>query len=419
MRDNSRLPRELIDAVTDILHNDDDRDALLTCSLVCSSWRLSSQRLLFRRVALALDRDDCKRLAQTLLSYPHLADYFRELQVYWYGYRPYEDRESRIEAHLAIDQSPLAAVLRKLSKLGKLQTIILYRLDWSLMTVDLRQSLRWVLMLPSITFLTLDIACYESDPVDLFQHPLTQEDQGENDDEQRPDLEPRHLSQLNLGLGSAGNCHAYVDWFLGPRSRFEVSHIQTLRVDNLREGDGQALNCLLRAIGSSLKHLEFYVPSKERMQSPEQGFNINLELNPNIRVLRLTNISLAEPLGDVDPRSIGMDWLLRFFSNIGTSNKIEQIQLEGLIGTEYRERCSRSGWVQFDRLLAGKFRKLQKLDIMLWATWHENNWFMYTMISLNIRDAHLLLVERGVSVDVWCEYGEWWVVGNDLDLFLP
>ncbi|KAF8529961.1 hypothetical protein JB92DRAFT_2859020, partial [Gautieria morchelliformis] len=71
----------------------------------------------------------------------------------------------------------------------------------SLMTVDLRQSLRWLLMLPSITFLTLDITWYGSGPpVDFFHDPLAPEDEEENDDESRPDLKRRHLSHLNLGV---------------------------------------------------------------------------------------------------------------------------------------------------------------------------------------------------------------------------
>ncbi|KAF8529960.1 hypothetical protein JB92DRAFT_2859013 [Gautieria morchelliformis] len=389
MRDNSTVPQELIDAVTDNLQDWRDRDALLACSLVCRSWRLSSQRILFRRVTLALDSDDCKRLAQTLLSYPHLADYFRELEVFWYDYMSYWDRAHRIEAHQAMDQSLFAAVLRKLSKL---QDIKLYRLDWNLLTVDLRQSLRWLLMLPSITFLTLDITRDESGSVDF-----------ENDDESRPALESRHLSHLNLRLGFAGNCHAYVDWFLGPRSHFEVSHIHTLCVDHLREGDEQALNRLLRTIGSSLKYLGFRVPVKVDMPSPELGFDIKLEFTPNIRCLCLVNISIALPLGDWEmyPESFGMNWLLRLLSNIGTSNKLEEIKLDALIGTGYREACSPSGWGQIDRLLAGKFRKLQKLDITLWATWDDRQ-NAYSGISKGIRKAHPLLVKRGVSVYVGC-----------------
>ncbi|KAF8518327.1 hypothetical protein JB92DRAFT_2903521 [Gautieria morchelliformis] len=394
MRDNNTLPQELIDAITDNLQDVRDRDALLACSLVRSSWRRSSQRLLFRRAYLALDRDDYKRLAQTLLSYPHLSNYFRELQVCWYDYRSYEDRKSRIEAHQAMDQSLFAAVLRKL---GNLQTIILYRLDWSLMTVDLRQSLRWVLMLPSITFLTLDITRDESNPVDFFQ-PLALEDQGEND-ESRPALERRQLSDLNLCLGSAGNCDAYVDWFLEPRSRFDVSHIQILRVAGLREVDEQALNHLLHTIGSSLIYLGFRVPIKVDLSSPELGFDI--KFTPNIRFLCLTNISIGLGDSEMHLETFGMDWLLRLLSNLGTSNKLEQIKLEALIGTKYREACSPSRWGQIDRLLAGNFRKLQTLDITLWATWADRQ-NAYSGISKGIRKAHPLLVKRGVSVYVGC-----------------
>ncbi|KAF8483249.1 hypothetical protein JB92DRAFT_3031995 [Gautieria morchelliformis] len=129
-----------------------------------------------------------------------------------------------------MDQPLFAAVLRKLSKLQK---IILYRLDWSLMTVDLHQSIRWVLMLPSITFLTLDIICDESGPVDFFQHPVALDDQGKNDDESRPALERRHLSHLNLGVAhtvfgcrssaqrrrTSSKPHASHNWQLAQRSR--------------------------------------------------------------------------------------------------------------------------------------------------------------------------------------------------------
>ncbi|KAF8478838.1 hypothetical protein JB92DRAFT_3045439 [Gautieria morchelliformis] len=324
MRDNSTVPQELIDAVTDNLQHGRDRDALLACSLVCRSWRLSSQRLLFRRVTLGLDRDHSKRLGQTLLSYPHLANYCR------------------------------------------------------------------------------------------FQHPVALDDQGKNDDESRPALERRHLSHLNLGLGFAGNCHAYVDWFLEPRSHFEVSHIRSLGVDHLRKGDEQALNRLLRTIGCSLKDLRFRVPVKGDMPSSELGFDIKLEFTPNIRCLCLTNISIGLSLGDSEmySESFGMNWLLRLLSNIGTSNKLEEIKLEALIGTGYREACSPSGWGQIDRLLAGKFRKLQKLDIALSATWHgwDNNdeyeEVEYEEVVRCMVAAHPLLSERGVSVNVRCLFAD-------------
>jgi F-box-like len=146
MRD-SRLPRELIDAVIDHLH--EDSGDLLACSLVCREWLPSSQRHLFRRVTFTLDEDRCEGLAQALLRSLHLADYIRELKV-----RVTTNWRAKDKAHLGTEQS-LPAVLRKLSKL---RSIELRNLDVDSLPVDLRQSLRWVLLLPSLTSLRLHCA---------------------------------------------------------------------------------------------------------------------------------------------------------------------------------------------------------------------------------------------------------------------
>jgi hypothetical protein len=261
---------------------------------------------------------------------------------------------------------------------------------------------------------------------------MTRKDQEENDEESKLDFPQRRLSRLDLDLVSRGNCRAYVDWFLGPRSCFEA-HIRTLRVDHLQHDDEEALNRLLRTIGRSLEHLEFHVPIQTDRGSeyppilnpsrisnfiglalPEPMFNIKLEFNSNIRFLRLTNIHMLKS-GVVSPKSFGLIWLLRFLSNIDTSNKLEQIQLEAIIGFDYRQACTASSWEQVDRLLAGKFRKLQKLDIKLWSTTGErDDSFAYSEIRQCMLDAHPLLVERGVSVDV---RGEWWGLDEDIDLF--
>ncbi|KAF8532015.1 hypothetical protein JB92DRAFT_1795366 [Gautieria morchelliformis] len=380
---------------------------LLACSLVCRSWLPSSQRHLFRRVILALDRDDCKRLDQALLSSPHLSNYIRELKVHLRGVTRFQ---SRTVAHRAIDQSVAAAVLRKLSRL---QSIEVRNLDWWLMTPDLRQTLRWLLVLPSIRFLTLDITRYESQ-IDFFswqyQPPLTRKAQEENDDGLK--LERIRLARLDLDLAHERNCRAYVDWFLGRRSRYEP-HIQTLCVDNLRHEDAKALNRLLRTIGSSLKHLEFYVPSQYgRGGKPE--FDIKLESNSNIRFLRLTNI---HNLGyDVMSRkSLEMIWLLRLLSNIDNSNKLEQIQLEMILDCSYGGPCSASGGPGEVDCLAGKFQKLQKLDIkFFFITRERHDTFACSEIRQRMLDAYPLSVGRGVSVDV---RGEWCLLDDYRELF--
>ncbi|KAF8510326.1 hypothetical protein JB92DRAFT_2831611 [Gautieria morchelliformis] len=186
MKDTSSLPRELIDAVTDNLHEDHDRDALLACSRLPSS-----QRHLFRRVTLALDGDDCERLDQALLSSPHLANYIRELKVHLRGI------SWRI-AYRDIDQSLAAAVLHRHSKLQSIEAS--------------RQALRWLFLLPSIKFLMLGIIRYE-DQINLhsWQHQpsLIRVDQEENDEGSK--VERRILSRLDLDLVYEGHCHTYVD----------------------------------------------------------------------------------------------------------------------------------------------------------------------------------------------------------------
>ncbi|KAF8519460.1 hypothetical protein JB92DRAFT_2004332 [Gautieria morchelliformis] len=341
----SRLPQELINAVTDNLRK--DHGALLACSLVCRSWLPSSQRHLFRRVTFALDEDGCVQLAQVLLDSPHLANYIRELEV---RVRPdHWDRERR---SVEPDQSLPAAALRKLSKL---QGIQLYNLEKDHLTVDLRQSLRWVLLLPSLTSLTHSIGQHEN--IDFLQDLFTRGDR--QDDEPR---ERRYLSHLNLELAMQSNLDVYVDWFLGPGSPFEISHIQNLRVNRLSATDEKALNRLLRTIGSSLIQAELNVPNQWLYLT--LGFDIKLEYNSNIRFLSLSNIYIEDT---VDYGTCGTAWLQRFLSNIDASNKIEQIKLGVFCTHTFGEVYSAPGWGQIDCILAGKFRELEEVDIRVLA----------------------------------------------------
>ncbi|KAF8532695.1 hypothetical protein JB92DRAFT_3151193, partial [Gautieria morchelliformis] len=392
-------------AVTDNLYEDHDRDGLIACSLVCHSWLPSGQRHLFHRVMFFLDGDDCERKAQAFLSSPHLANYIRELKVHLSG-----DRwAARKQAYRCMDQSLPAAVLRKLNKL---QSIELRKLDLDELGVDLRQSLRSALLLPSLTSLTLNIINLKS--TNAFQNLLMQGDQEGNDDESRQRI---CLSRLNLDL-DFGDSSCHIDWFLGPRSPYEISHIQTLRVVDSRQHDEKSLNRLLRKIGSSLKHLEFYLPpSKQipRLAVENLHFDIKLEFNSNITFLRLTNIDCTQ-FNSMESDSFGQAWLLRLLSNIGTSNKLEQIELEVLFDTdEFRDMCSASAWGQVDCILAGKFRNLQKLDIQLLATRHRQFVDVHELAQ-RMLDVHPLLIERDVSVDVRCKIP---ILDLDADTYAP
>jgi hypothetical protein len=96
-----------------------------------------------------------------------------------------------------------------------------------------------------------------------FRDLLTRGDQEDDGSRERS-----YLSHLDIDLGITGNYGLYVDWFLGSQSPFEISHIQTLCVDNLAYKDEGALNHLLRTIGSSLKEVEIFVPYHDGFWEP-------------------------------------------------------------------------------------------------------------------------------------------------------
>jgi hypothetical protein len=68
----------------------------------------------------------------------------------------------------------------------------------------------------------------------------------------------RHFVSLRLGLASSHTM--FIDWLLGPRSPWDVSHIHTLEILDSHQADTPASNRLLHAIGNSLGQLKLRVP---------------------------------------------------------------------------------------------------------------------------------------------------------------
>ncbi|KAF8532514.1 hypothetical protein JB92DRAFT_3103574 [Gautieria morchelliformis] len=315
---------------------------------------------------------------------PHLTNYIRELEV-----RVDANHWTREGRSVDPDQSRLAAALRRLSKL---QSIELYDLEMGKLTVDLCQSLRWVLLLPSLTSLKYCIGQHGN--INFLQDLLTRGDQ--EDDEPR---ERSHLSHLNLDLEMEGNLDLYVDWVLGPRSPFEISHIDHLRINLLTKKDEKALNTLFRTIGGSLNEVALGVPYHGLLY-PKLAFDIKLEYNSNIRFLSLNYVSIGT-LRPVDLKSFGIAWLLRFLSNFDASNKIEHIDLQLVILDidTFREVCSAAIWGQVDCILAKKFLKPEEVVIReVLATSADPE--VYSEFEECMLHAFPLLVERGVDVDV-------------------
>jgi hypothetical protein len=177
---------------------------------------------------------------------------------------------------MATDET-LPLVLRKL---GNLQALDFTDLRWSTFTVDLRQSLCWVLQLPSITrlgietgsFRNLDdffnfishaqdlttLSLFDTSTSSMDEEPLTPGDQEEIGGG-RIDTWNKwgRLSELYL-MSYNHPSTVLIDWLLGPRSFADISHVETLCVV---PPPGDAVNRLLRSIGSSLKDLELHMPS--------------------------------------------------------------------------------------------------------------------------------------------------------------
>ncbi|KAF8495360.1 hypothetical protein JB92DRAFT_3146955 [Gautieria morchelliformis] len=431
-----RLPQELICAIIDNVIFDSltrprkdygdlhAHDTLRTCSLVCRSWLPLCQRRLFHSITFTIwfrcgtctaTLSPSARLDEVLLISPHLAGYIRELCLMD---RPCHTCDKK---WMAADET-LPLVLRKL---GNLQEIDIRPLRWSTLAVELRQSICWVLQLPSITKLAIgsgrfrsfnDFLNFVSHPRDLTslvlteftwtdEEPLTPEETG--DGGMLTWNKWGRLSELRLvSLISPNTVLVLVDWLLGPQSPADLSHVETL--DIVPQGD--AVNRLLRTIGSSLKHLELHVLPR---CFSTLNFNINLEFNTALKFLELGTLDMSESFAN----STDLTWLLRFLSNIDASNRLEEIRLEMEIRKDTFEQEDCLAWKPVDRILAdAQFRFLQKLYFMISLAPEDDGVYsldsemsldrlcdsldrLGDFVSMSVVSAFPLLVERGVSVE--------------------
>jgi hypothetical protein len=197
----------------------------------------------------------------------------------------YEGQRVKGQAWIGSDQT-LPLLLGLLKDLTRIE---LRRLEWNILPLDLRQSVCRVLELPSMTSFEIERSDFASmdDFTSLLSHAkgLTCLSLAEVSTERRF-LEPpsredmkrgvigkgqgfrshhrrRHLLDLCLNLTgySGSSCSEFINWLLGPQSPLEVSHIRTLHVSHYSQSDARAVNELLHAIGSSLRHFKLNEPN--------------------------------------------------------------------------------------------------------------------------------------------------------------
>jgi hypothetical protein len=182
-------------------------------------------------------------------------------------------------AWIGSDQT-LPLVLGLLRDLTKIE---LYGLDWEILPQELRQSICRVLGLPSMTSFEIEHCDFGSmddifnflshaegltglslSDINVKHRSLARGDtkhgkgQGVRSNHQR-----RHLLDLHLNLAGclrSDGCSEFVNWLLGSQSPSDVLHIRTLHVSHYRQSHVHAVNKLLYAIGSSLRHFQLNEP---------------------------------------------------------------------------------------------------------------------------------------------------------------
>jgi len=340
------------------------------------------------------------RLYRVLLSSPHITNYIRELVVY-------EGHRLKGQDWIGIDQT-LPLVLRRLTNLTTIEFRGLY---WNVLPPDLMRSIRYVFQLPSLTFVDIHDARFANidDFASLLCHtkgltrlalteinimePQPHEYHEVEEEEQRLDSHRRrHIVNLHLALY---NYPIFVGWLL--QSPAEVSHIHTLHISGARQPhDENAINRLLRAIGSSLKHFHFCLPWSLFRFNYISVADISIEFNSDIKFLHLEHIQSR----GVKTANDSMLWLLRFLSTVGKSNRIEEIKFEVDILDHREGLVDWSAWGEVDSTLAGAhFEFLRKVEIRIWRETNGEEWFHNT--CKNLVCGLPLLGARGVSINVY------------------
>jgi hypothetical protein len=148
-----------------------------------------------------------------------------------------------------------------LRMLVELQKIRFHRLNWTEFSEPLKQSICFILELPTLSTLEIEKGDFDESFICHAKHlthlSITGSFVGGKEGGLVPEtvgpLKKTRLINLQLRLYGLAN---FITWLLGPRSPFNVSHIITLDISGTP--DGKVINPLLHAIGGSLKlcHLD-------------------------------------------------------------------------------------------------------------------------------------------------------------------
>jgi hypothetical protein len=255
------LPPEIIDRIIDHLH--DNQADLRTCARVCRAWLTSSRFHLF--YSISINSGPWRRMYRAVQRSPDIALHVRELRLF---------------PDMPEPRDIVPDLLRSFAALRKLEV---REFSWTLLTPEVRESIRGILALPSLVHFNVDSAdfcriehfanlihphlkrldvCHQSrifleDGNDdmITQARLQVDREVEQDMVEREPCCLEHLMVLPSILS-----FRFIDWLLGSQTIIDISNLHTFEctVEGTYFQDNVVK--LLRRSRSSIEVLSLCVP---------------------------------------------------------------------------------------------------------------------------------------------------------------
>ncbi|KAF8632706.1 hypothetical protein AX15_001730 [Amanita polypyramis BW_CC] len=367
------VPQELVDLVIDSIH--DDYRSLLTASLVCRTWYLSTRPHLFRRAVFHIDffipsfsdSDDDVREPLSFHRFYLLRDIIEENPSITYHIR--ELVISGATSHKFSSwkrvESLVAAIL---SQLDRVSSIVLRDVNWEHLSVPCRHALRSIFDSPHLEHIelysfnaplhiTLSLIgsannlksfSFSFTPATNFHSPFGLEMN------KLYSITVSRVQLQELEIGSNPRLPEFAGLLLNPNCPISISELQRLRMTHVT--DVPMCGQLLRASGNSLKELELWAPTSR--EPKRVGDNISINWLPALRSFQIRGLLFS-------PSVCSVFCLCDIFTP-EKSHNLQEIEFLIDIDNTHRSSLNWNPWSQLDDILSGsKFPSLRKVDVTL------------------------------------------------------
>ncbi|ESK96260.1 hypothetical protein Moror_7250 [Moniliophthora roreri MCA 2997] len=328
------LPFELVIQVLTCFDPRDDKDTLYKCAIAHSSWTPVAQSMLFHELTLQavsphhenhiLLSEQSVRSLETLSHClevrPHLLDYIQDLRI-----KNLEQNLRDGARHQWNQENDVIA--RVLRKLTNVKSLSIFRLGYAAVSESMRESIRHIFQLPSLTSLKVTWTIFPSFTqfLSMFSTPrnLTHvhlwsvrftELRQINENTGAISTAPKSIRIQDLHLHLV-LLKPFVAWFEMPQCPIDLSGMKTLRLHRSSMYDPESTATLLKSAGDSLVNLELEGPY--RATESEQ---VHLGHTPNIQTLALINLQQTQTY---DP----IQWILSLFKPV-TRSLLRSVRFE-------------------------------------------------------------------------------------------